>query len=105
MLHKSLLSCSRKVYDEAKHDMATSQTMVIFQWLFCGVNLYFNRQKANDLASLARKFGGHQLFPSKIALTARPSTAPTLNVMGGFRKTVHLVTSSDIKSLRLIILI
>jgi len=51
------LVMDQKVYDEAKHDMATSQTMVIFQWLFCGVNLYFNRQKANDLASLARKCG------------------------------------------------
>merc|ERR1719443_2433407 len=31
--------------------------MVIFQWLFCGLNLFVNCKKANDLASLARQCG------------------------------------------------
>merc|ERR1719199_1946893 len=45
----------QKVWDEARCDMATSKTYVIFQRIFGMVNLYFNRLKADDLASLARK--------------------------------------------------
>merc|ERR1712232_731505 len=51
------LILDQKAWDEARIDMETSKTMVIFQWGFCWLNLYFNRKKANDLASLARKCG------------------------------------------------
>jgi 3-oxo-5alpha-steroid 4-dehydrogenase len=46
-----------KVWNEARCDMSTSNTFVIFQKIFCWLNLHVNRQKADDLEALALKCG------------------------------------------------